>query len=404
MDLGHVIALDPTVKQANALARAAGCARFAYNWGLDEWQRQYETGRRPTVGAVKKAFNAIKRPSFPWIYESPKDANQQALNDLGVAFKNFFDSCAGRRKGHKLGHPTYRKRGQDDSFYVSNDKFSVSTTKQVVRLPVIGNIRTHEALRLHGRVLCGRVYRTAGRWYLAVNVECEARVPNVPDRPIIGVDLGVKTAVVPSRGDPIDAPKPLAAALARRRRANRTLHRRKKGSANRRKAALRVARIHQRVACLRKDFLHKVTTRLCRENQAVVIEDLNVAGMTRNRHLARAILDVGLGTFRSFMSYKGPLHGCEVVVASRWFPSSKRCSGCGEVKAELALGQRTFVCERCGLVIDRDLNAAMNLEQYPGLPGNETPTETAPLSVAPRRRARAVAEVGTNPCALARTS
>lgn len=372
MVLGQVIALNPTVVQTIAFARAAGTARFTYNWALAEWQHQYRSGLKPTANKLKKQFNSIKRAKFPWIMESPRDANSQAFGDLRAAFSNFFASCKGERKGSRVGYPKFRRKGDNESFYVANDKFEFSEDGKQVRLPVIGWVKIHEPLRLRGKITSGRVRLVAGKWYLSVQVDTEARVPTTPIREIVGVDLGIKTAVVPSHGDPFHAPNPLKKELAKLRRANRVLHRRQKGSKNRKKAALRLARVHHRIANVRKDFLHKVTTKLVRENQTVVIENLNVAGMMKNHKLARAISDVGFGMFRWFLEYKGPIFGCEVIVADRWFSSSKRCSACGDVKKHLALSERTFVCENeeCKFVCDRDENASRNLEQYPRLEGN----------------------------------
>ena len=402
MILAHVIALDPTCKQANALARAAGCARFAYNWGLAEWERQYKAGLKPNAFGVRKAFNVIKGTEFPWIYDSPKDANQEAFSDLGVAFKNFFESRSGKRKGPPVGYPTRRKRGRKDSFYVSSDRLSFKGS-HLVRLPVIGNVKTSEELRFKGKILGATVSKKAGRWYLSVQVDCEARVPNDTNRAVLGIDLGLKTAIVTSAGEEIQAPKPLKAALYKLKRANRTLHRRIKGSVNRKKAALKVAKIHAKIANIRKDFLHKVTYRLARENQTIVIEDLNVRGMLRNHKLARAISDVGFGKFRVFLTYKTERFGTRVIVADRWFPSSKRCHGCGKVKETLDLSERTYMCDNCGLVEDRDRNASINLEMYPGLPGNTTPVDTR-ASASRKRKVSSVVEAGTNPCSLTGTT
>ena len=400
MILAHKIALDPTCKQMAALARAAGCARFAYNWGLNEWKTQYAAGAKPTAASIKKRFNEIKEVQFPWIYDSPKDANQQAFTDLGNAFNNFFKSVNGKRNGRRVAFPKFHKKGRRDSFYVSNDKFSLSGKS--VKLPVIGKVKTREELRLQGKILSARVSRTADKWFISVQVESEARVPNTPKHEIVGVDLGLKTALVTSTGREFFAPKPLFAALKTLKRASRILARRKKGSSNRRKAAMRVARIHARVANIRKDFVSKVTTKLCRENQAVVIEDLNVTGMLRNPRLARAISDVGFGMFGQQVRYKAEKFGCTLVVADRWFPSSKRCHMCGNVKEKLDLSERTYVCEACGLVEDRDVNAAINLEMYPRLVGNKTPVDTR-TKARRQRRVSSVAEAGTNPCAQVRT-
>ena len=400
MILAHVIELDPTVAQSNALARACGVARFTYNWALAEWKRQYEAGGKPSAGKLKKQFNALKGTEFPWIYESPRDANSQAFADLGVAFRNFFASCKGQRKGKKIGYPSPRKRGRDDAFYVANDKFHFDGDRVV--LPVLGAVKIHERLRLAGKILSGRVRRRADRWFLAIQVDVGDLHRAVPEvrRPIIGVDLGLKSAVVTSAVQAIQAPKPLRKGLRRLRRANQALHRRQKGGRNRHKARRSVARLHLRIADVRKDFWHKVTTNLCRENQAVVIEDLSVRFMVRNRHLSRAASDCALGRFRPLMTYKGPLYQCQVIVADRFYPSTKRCSRCGHVKTEMPLSERVYRCEPCGLVLDRDVNAALNLEAYPRLRGTggfvpPTPMETCAST---RKRASRVAEVGTNPC------
>ena len=373
MKLAHVIELHPTIKQRNAFSRSVGVARFTFNWALAEWNRQYKAGEKPSANGLKKKFNALKEAAFPWIYESPRDANSQPFADLNTAFRNFFSSLKGERKGRKVGRPRFKKKGRKDSFYVANDKFHFHKDQKRVYLPLIGSVKIKERLRFAGKILSGRVKRVADRWYLSVQIDVDIEkleIPRNPIRPILGVDLGIKTAFVPSQGEPRSVPKPLKEALVQLRRANRTLHRRKKGSRNRYKAQIRVAKIHQRIASVRKDFLHKITTQLCRENQAVVIEDLNVAGMVRNHKLARSLSDVGLGMFKPMMLYKGPKFGCEIILADRWFPSSKRCHGCGNVKEALTLSEREYICDQCGLVEDRDRNAALNLEQYPRLEGN----------------------------------
>ena len=373
MKLAHVIELKPTIKQRNAFSRSVGVARFTFNWALAEWNRQHKEGQKPSANGLKKKFNGLKETAFPWIYKSPRDANSQPFADLNTAFRNFFSSLKGDRKGRKVGRPRFKKKGRKDSFYVANDKFHFHKDEKRVYLPLIGSVKIKERLRFAGKILSGRVKRVADRWYLSVQVDVDVektRPRTTPIRPIIGVDLGIKTAVVPSQGEPRSAPKPLKEALVQLRRSNRALHRRKRGSRNRHKAQLRVAKIHQRIASVRKDFLHKITTQLCRENQAVVIEDLNVAGMVRNHKLSRALSDVGLGVFKPMMLYKAEKFGCEIIVADRWFPSSKRCHGCGSVKDVLSLGERKYICDKCGLVEDRDKNAALNLEQYPRLEGN----------------------------------
>lgn len=404
---GHVIKLDPTVKQANALLRASGVNRSTYNWALGEWNRQHSLGEKPSAKKLKKQFNAIKGEQFPWVYESPRDANSQSFTDLNTAFQNFFKSCKGTRKGPKVGYPQFHCKGVRDSFYVSNDKFSLHRRgkRGVVRLPVIGDVRMRENLKFEGKILSGRVHREADQWYLSINIQADFRVPNhVHEHPIVGVDLGLKTAVIPSHGDPIDSPKPLKVNIQQLKRANCRLHRREKGSKNREKARALLARVHQRIANVRKDFWNKTTTKLCRENQTVVIEDLGMSFMLRNRKLSRAASDVGLGMFKPRMLYKAEAYGGEIVVADRLFPSTQRCSSCEHVKSgyqKILLGNSEYICDACGVVEDRDLNAARNLEQCPRLEGNwgfktRTPMDdSASISLTQVGEASRVAEVGT---------
>jgi putative transposase len=408
VDRGHVIRLDPTVKSGNALARACGVRRFTYNWALAEWNRQHAAGEKPTAQKLKKQFNAIKGEQFPWILESPSDANRHAFADLGCAFSNFFASCAGKRKGRKIGRPTFRCRGIDDSFYVANDKFEVRQRgkRGIVRLPVIGDIRMMEPLRWQGKILCARVFRKADQWFIAINVETRVMRPHVHERPIVGIDLGLKTTVVPSHGDSIDGPKSLRKDLKHLARANRELHRRKKGSKNRNKSQIKVARKHQRIANVRKDWWHKTTTDLCRKNQTVVIEDLRINFMLKNRWLARAASDAGLGMFKPLMLYKTSIYGTTLIIAAWNYPSTQRCSCCGHIKtddAKIGLGVLTYVCDKCGFIEDRDRNGALNLEQYPGLQGNwshrlERPRMIRPLLEEPKTlRISKIVEVETRP-------
>ena len=313
---------------------------------------------------LKKHFNAIKGELFPWVYDSLRDANAQPFANLGQAFRNFF---AGQAK-----YPRFKKKGKcRDAFYVANDKFHVEG--DMITLPRIGKVKMREALRFDGKVICATVSRTANRWFVSISVEVDLPVlasENQTRR--AGVDLGVKNlATVASLGDEIiiEGPKPLRAALKRLKRLNRSLSRKAKGSKNREKARLRLARCHTRIAGVRTDALHKLTTWLVRTYGCVVIEDLGVKGMVRNRKLARVISDMGFGEFRRQLEYKSELSEGEIVVADRWFPSSKRCRQCDMVNESLTLKDRIFTCSGCGHVEDRDVHAARNLERYPRLIG-----------------------------------
>jgi putative transposase len=365
MNLTHKIALDPTTKQRIYFARAAGTARFVFNWALAEWNRQYEAGEKPTANNLKKQFNALYQKEFPWVGEVHRDCHSQPFADLGAAFVNFFENRADR--------PTFKKKGKDrPSFYVANDKFSISGW--IVKLPVIGKVRMRESLRFAGKIMSARVVEECGQWFICVSIDVgEISKPRTGDG-VVGVDLGIKTLATLSTGEKIENPRPLRKAQERLRRANRKLSRRVKGSNNRKKQAKVVARIHRRIRNIRHDGLHKLTSRLCRENQTIVIENLNVAGMVKNHRLAQAISDVGFGLFPTMLNYKSVLYGNRLIVADRFYPSSKKCSICGRVKARLSLGERIFQCE-CGNVIDRDDNAARNLRILAWATGEVTPAE-----------------------------
>jgi putative transposase len=346
----HRIALDPTVEQSIALSRACGVARFTWNWALDAWNKKYAVGERVTANALRMEWNRIKHKQYPWVGESPKDANQQPFANLNTAFQRFFKKQSKR--------PTFKKKGAHDSFYVSNDRLRVDGL--VASLPVIGLVRMREEFRFTGKIMSGTVSREADRWFLSVTVDTDIDILPKTDK-IIGVDLGLKTSLVCSDGATFYAPKPLKANLKRLRRRARQHSKKKKGSQNREKSQRRLARLHARIKNIRCDWTHKVTSKLIHENQAISIEDLNVKGMMANRKLGRAISDVGWGEIRRQLEYKGEWYGREVQVIGRFQPTTKTCSNCGSKKDTIPLSERVYSCDHCGVEIDRDLNAAINI-------------------------------------------
>ena len=365
MILAHKIALDPTPEQAAYFARACGVARFAYNWALARWRqeyalrREYLCGPKPSELALRRELNALKGSAFPWMREVTKNAPQQAIKDLGAAFESFF--------GGRAKLPRFKKKGRsNDSFRADNgtDKHhpnAVEVDCKRVRLPVIGWVRMREALRFKGRIKSATVSRVADRWFVSLGVEVDHVPPVRENQAAGGVDLGVKAMATLSDGSVIEGPKALRTNLRRLRRLSRALSRKAKGSANRRKAQARLARLHARIGNVRRDALHKATTSIVRKFAAVGIEDLNVRGMLRNGRLARAIADIGAFEFRRQLEYKAPMHASRVAVADRWFPSSKTCHVCGCVHDGLTLSDREWTCDGCGAVHDRDHNAALNL-------------------------------------------
>lgn len=370
MNRSHKIALDPTDAQQAYFRRACGVARFTYNWGLAEWQRQYAEGQKPSGSALKKQFNAMRHVDFPWSGEVLRDATAQPFANLQRAYQNFF---AKRGK-----HPTFKKKGRHDSFYIANDKFAVEGEK--IRIPHIGWVRMREALRFEGRIQSAVVSRTAHRWFVAIAVEMPDQLITRENQAVVGVDLGIKALATLSTGEAILAPKPLKASLEKLRTLGRRVARKQKGSANRAKAVRRLARLHYRISCVRNDALHKLTTGLVARFGTAVIEDLNVKGMVKNHCLARAISDLGFGEFRRQLEYKAPAKGVRVVVADQWFPSSKTCADCGFVVDILPLSVREWACPACGVVHDRDVNAAINLEKLGRATPEETPVEKKALA------------------------
>jgi putative transposase len=359
--IAHKIALDPNNVQATYFAKAAGVARFAYNWALAEWQRQYEAWKqdnslpKPSQQALRRQLNAIKREQFPWMLEVTKNAPQMAIVQLGQAFQNFF---AGRAK-----YPKFRKKGVHDRFTLTNDQFSIDGCR--IRIPNLGWVRMRESLRFTGKIMSATISRVADRWFvsIAVDTQDDSHLPQAKNQGVVGVDLGVSALATLSTGEPpIQGPKAHKALLGRLQRLSRSLSRKQKGSANRKKAKAKLARLHARIANIRSDALHKLTTHLTSRFHTIGIEDLNVRGMVKNRHLARSIADMGFFEFRRQLEYKTAMRGGQVVVADRWFPSSKTCSACGSVQKEMPLSVRQWTCPDCGVVHDRDLNAATNLK------------------------------------------
>jgi putative transposase len=353
-NLAHSIKLYPTKAQEIFFRKACGCARVAYNYGLAEYKKALETGGKPKVFEIKKQFNQEKKVLFPWMSETNKDANQQPFANLQNAFNRFF------KKTGKF--PVFKKKGVKDSFYISNDKFEVDGKKFWV--PKLGWVKGAESLRFAGKIMSAAVKRKADYWFVVISVEIDNPFMVCENQAIVGVDLGIKTLATLSDGKIIEAIKPLRAHLNRLGLLQRWSARKVKGSSNRHKATRRVAKAHYEVQCLRKDILDKLTTYLCENYRTIVIEDLNVSGMIKNHCLALSIIDCGFGEFHRQLEYKSVLHGNTLIIADRWFPSSKTCSSCGHVKETLLLSERVFICERCGKVIDRDLNASINLRNY----------------------------------------
>jgi transposase len=434
---GYRTELDLNKEQITACKKHAGAARWAWNWGLVRKQAVYKELKR-WIGAMElhRELNDLKQRDLPWMYDVSKAAPQEALRDLDQAYRNFFRRVRLKKEGKwkgKLGFPKYKtKRKGLGSFRLTG---AIHVYEKAIELPRLGRLRLKECgyLPIQGvHILSATVSEEAGHWFVSVQVEEEVPDPPPATGSPLGVDLGIKTLAQCSDGRSVAHPKALRSELKRLKRLHRRLSRKQKGSKNRAKTRMKLARKYARLAHIRRDATHKGTSLLTRaalspEERAarkaeiaaslpepktkvkakkgkrsqpseppplpehvarkvkkkqlkkliqqatlvdaplrpvmVVLEDLNVDGMRRNRHLALAISDVGLGEFKRQMSYKTVWQGEAFLLADRWFPSTKMCSSCGHVKEEMDLSERVYVCKNplCKRVLDRDLNAALNL-------------------------------------------
>lgn len=364
--LAYKSRLELNNQQRTWCNRAAGTARYVYNWGLAEWQRQYEAYKtdnslkRPSRYGLCVQFNAAKDELCPWVREMPYAVTEAAFERLGKAFDNFFRRV--KVSPNKAGYPKFKKRSGYKSFQLRG----VKVERDRVFLPKLGWIRLSQADYIPTGANYGiyaALSERAGHWYIAILVKDEEEVTAALNQTVLGIDFGIKSLAVVSNGKVFENPKPLRDAQAKLARLQREVSRRVKGSENRKKSVAQLAKAHKRVADIREHTLHQISdyvTAKCKPS-VIVLEDLNVAGMVQNHCLAQAITDVSFSELRRQIEYKAERLGIAVVIADRWFPSSKTCSNCGAVKSDLTLADREFICPDCGFTLDRDLNAARNL-------------------------------------------
>ncbi|QOS58045.1 RNA-guided endonuclease InsQ/TnpB family protein [Thermobifida fusca] len=346
----------PTLEQAEELLRTFGCVRFVYNKALEERTRAYtQEGRRVSYVETSAMLTQWKRTEeLAFLNEVSSVPLQQALRHLQAAFANFF---AKRAK-----YPTFKSKKKSrasaeytrSAFRWKDGRLFLAKMREPLR--IVWSRPLPEGAQ-PSTVTVSR--DNAGRWFVSILVEEKIR-PLPPTGSKVGVDAGITALATLSTGEKITNPRHERRDRRKLARAQRALSRKAKGSANREKARRKVARIHARITDRRRDFLHKITTRLVRENQTVVIEDLTVRNMVKNGRLARAISDASWRGFRSMLEYKCAWYGRELLVVDRWFPSSKLCSACGTLQEKMPLNVRTWQCA-CGAAHDRDVNAARNI-------------------------------------------
>ena len=369
------VALDPTPSQERRLLSHAGAARFAYNAGLARVKAALDSGEVLdwSFFALVNWWNSCKDElavggdGEPWWQENSKEAYSRALESLAKALSNWSKSRRGDRKGRKVGFPKFKVKGRSvPRFAYTTGGFGlVKCDPKALKLPRIGRVHCMENVAARvgdAKVKRMTISQRSGRWYASLTVEREDKpVKRAPKGGAVGVDLGVKTLATLSDGTVVENPRYLKKSERKLKQAQQALSRKTKGSNRCDKAKAKVARLHAHVANQRLDAMHKLTTWLTEKYSDISIEDLHVAGMVKNRHLAKPISDAAFGEFRRQLEYKTARTGAALHVVDRWYRSSKTCSGCGSVKAKLSLSERTYTCEGCGLVLDRDLNAAINI-------------------------------------------
>ncbi|MFX1299457.1 MAG: RNA-guided endonuclease InsQ/TnpB family protein [Promethearchaeota archaeon] len=356
---GYRYELNPNNQQRSLLAKHVGCARFAYNWGLEQRIKSFltKTGKDRFTNYFKQHQELIrlKKTDFSWMYEVSKCAPQEALRDLDKAFSNFY---RGRKNGIKIGFPKFKKKGRKDNFRLTG---TIRIHKKATKLPRLGLLRLKEEPQIYGRILSATVSRKADRWFISFTVEQEISLPAPIQGPRIAVDLGISSFATLSNGTSFENPRAMSTKLRKMKRLSRQVSRKQKGSHNRRKAVIRFGRLHWRISNIRFDAIHKLTTYLAKNHSQIVVEDLRIESMMKNKLLSRAIADMGFYEFRRQIKYKTKWYGSKLILSPRFFPSSKRCSKCGHIKDTLSLSERVFRCEMCGFELNRDLNSARNL-------------------------------------------
>ena len=368
------VALDPTPVQERRLASHAGGARFAHNTMLAHVKAALDAGEKLdwSFYSLRKRWNADKdtlavdAEGSPWWQENSREAYYSGIEALAKGLSNWSKSRRGDRKGRRVGFPKFKVKGKvAPKFTYRSDSFGlIKNDPKALKLPRIGRVHCMEDVAARvgdAHVLRMTVSQRAGRWYASLTVEHDEPVATPPKGGSVGVDLGVKRLATLSDGTVVENPRYLRKAERKLKQAQQTLSRKTKGSNRRAKARMKVARLHAHVANQRLDTMHKLTTRLAETFSDISIEDLHVAGMVNNRHLAKSISDAAFGEFRRQLEYKTARSGARLHVVDRWFASSQTCSKCGSVKVKLSLSERTYRCDSCGLVLDRDLNAAINI-------------------------------------------
>ena len=375
MHISYKILLKPNNKAKTHFKKAFGCARLAYNWALAKWQENYKLGIKSNWMDLIKEFNSIKKCKFPYVSDVSKYATSQPFRDFDKAIQKFYKDL----KQGKVSYPKFKKKKDNSgSYYLGGDSVEIRN-KKYLWVPKLGLVKMTEPLRFNGKINSVTISQRGNKFYVSFSMDITGeeylrthKAPKQNDLSV-GIDLGIKTFLTLSNGLQINTPKPLnklnRLLIRRQRQLDKKIHPRTKAEAlkgikksnNYKKASLKLNKVHQRISNIRKDYLHKLTSSLVANIQNFAIEDLNVNGMKQNHTIAKSLSDISFFEFRQMLQYKSEFNHRKVHVVDRFYPSSKTCSNCGNIKKDLTLKDRIYQCEACDLVIDRDYNASLNL-------------------------------------------
>ena len=352
----HKIALDPNNAQSTQFAQHCGYARVAYNHVLADFKQGLANGEWRSHIELNKRFNATKHEQYDWC----KALNQRAAHN--AIYFNFHDAVKRWQSGQSR-FPKFKKRSRGQSFQADAGRGTTIIEGQRIKLPKIGWVRMFQKLRHLGTIVKVVISKIANRWFASITVDPFTDYPITNNRglPVVGVDVGIKRLAVTSEGQYFENPKALKRYERKMRRLQRQLSRRKKGSRNWHKTKSKIAKLHYRITCIRKEAQHQATTAIVNNASRIGIESLNVAGMLKNHRLAKPLSDASLSSLLSMLKYKAERLGVKIVEADTFYPSSKTCSTCGAKNSDLSLSDRIYHCRDCSHTQDRDLNAAINL-------------------------------------------
>lgn len=361
MEYSYKFRLYPNREQENLILRTFGCCRYVFNHYLAQRMEAYRnTGKSPTRFAQDKDLTFLKQQEETvWLKEVDKCALQNTLKHLDSAYQNFFRRV---KNGEKPGFPRFKSKKDSRQSYQTNSNIKVFDN--AVQLPKLGAVKCRVSKHVEGRILSATVSRSAsGKYYVSLCCRLDEDLPKMSSTgAVIGLDVGIKSFAVSDNGNVYENHKCLRKSEKKMARLQRQLSRKAKGSANRDKARVKVARLHEHVANQRKDMLHKLSTELIRQNDVLCIEDLAPKNMVRNHKLAKSIVDVSWGEFRRQLTYKAEWYGKQVIAVDRFYPSSQTCSVCGEKWGGTKdLKVRKWQCPHCQTMLDRDTNAAINI-------------------------------------------